>query len=243
MRTLLYIIALLSTACRYTDFSSIEPVPAKPWAATALLADLVPTTVPISGNVVVEGVVVANDSTGNFYKQVILVDRAQSAAIAVGIAYYDSYSQFPENEVVALSLDGLVLCKVDGLLTAGYPPTIPDTIPAPISTFALVARHLHTQGERAALPTIECRFDELTAEMIGRPFLFLDSYFENPYGTYAGEHTLGRIAGAEPDTAATLYTSPYATFAADPLPRTAFDLRAIVMSHKNKIQLKTASKP
>lgn len=240
MRPLLYISLILLAGCRYADFASIDPAPSVAWVISAQLAELSEQPTPIYSSMVVEGVVVANDSTGNFYKQIMVTDRAQSSALAISIGYYDSYSQFPVGQIVAVQLQGLVLRKVDGLLTAGYPPQVGDTIPAPIATFALVERHIHLQGAYFDLPLAERRFDELRAADIGLPFLFTEVYMQSPLGSYAGERIVCRVPT---DTVAILYTSPYATFANMPVPQSAFDMRAVVTSFKNKIQLKILQSP
>lgn len=239
MRRLICLSLILLVGCRYADFSPIDPAPIEVWQPNVCLEDLEPIDTPIDQDFIVEGVVVANDSTGNFYKQIIIVDRHQSAALAVGIGYYDSFSQFPEGSVVALRLEGLVLKKVDGLLTAGYPSIAPDTLPTPISSVALALHHLNLQGERVVLPDVERRFDELRSSDIGRQFVFTEVYFDSPVGVYAGEHVLRRVPR---DTSTVLYTSPYATFASDAVPSSVFDLKAIVMSHQGKLQLKTRNK-
>lgn len=239
MRRLFCLSLLLLMGCRYAHFAPIDDQPTKVWVPNAEIGELSQVVSPIRQSLIVQGVVVANDSTGNFYKQIILVDRHQSASLAVSIGYYDSFSQFSQGSVVAVELEGLILSKVDGLLTAGYPPIAPDTIPAPISSVSLALRHLNFQGERIVLPDVERRFDQIELSDIGLPFLFTQAYFQTALGTYAGEHIVCRVPR---DTLIRLYTSPYASFASDPVPSSVFDLRAIVMSHKGEIQLKIRNK-
>src|ERR1044071_3449522 len=47
---------------------------------------------------ILEGVVVANDSSGNFYKQIIIEDT--SAGIAINIDDYNLYTSYPEGRQV-----------------------------------------------------------------------------------------------------------------------------------------------
>jgi hypothetical protein len=74
----------------------------------------------ITTDVIIEGVVTANDSSGNFYKQIILQDS--TGGIAVNIDDYNLYSSFPIGRKVYVKLDGLFINDDGGLMYIGTSP-------------------------------------------------------------------------------------------------------------------------
>ena len=74
----------------------------------------------ITADAIIEGVVIANDSSGNFYKQIILQDS--SGGIAVNIDDYNLYSSFPIGRKVYVKLNGLFINDDGGLMYIGTSP-------------------------------------------------------------------------------------------------------------------------
>src|SRR5205085_5879725 len=66
---------------------------------------------------IIEGVVVANDSSGNFYKQIIIEDT--SGGIAINIDDYNLYTSYPEGRQVFVKLKGLILYDASKLIELG----------------------------------------------------------------------------------------------------------------------------
>lgn len=71
----------------------------------------------ITNDDIIEGVVVANDSSGNFYKQIIIEDS--SAGIAVNIDDYNLYTSYPEGRTVFIKLKSLILYDDNKLIEVG----------------------------------------------------------------------------------------------------------------------------
>lgn len=69
---------------------------------------------------IISGVVIANDSSGNFYKQVIIEDS--TGGIAVNIDDYNLYASFPIGREVYVKLKGLYLSDNGGLPYIGAAP-------------------------------------------------------------------------------------------------------------------------
>jgi hypothetical protein len=69
---------------------------------------------------IIEGVVIANDSSGNFYKQIILQDS--TGGIAVNIDDYNLYSSFPVGRKVYMKLNSLFINDDGGLMYIGTSP-------------------------------------------------------------------------------------------------------------------------
>lgn len=66
---------------------------------------------------IIEGIVVANDSSGNFYKQIIIEDS--TAGIAVNIDDYNLYTSYPVGRNVFIKLNGLILYDDNKLIEIG----------------------------------------------------------------------------------------------------------------------------
>jgi hypothetical protein len=69
----------------------------------------------------VEGVVISSDEGGNYYQEIVLQDRAESATagIRVLIGSSELYSRYPKGMWVNVKLDGLTLGVENGVLTLG----------------------------------------------------------------------------------------------------------------------------
>lgn len=67
---------------------------------------------------VIEGVVIANDSSGNFYKQIIIQDT--TGGIVVQLDGYDLYTLYPVGRQVFIKVKGLALGDYNNLIQLGY---------------------------------------------------------------------------------------------------------------------------
>jgi hypothetical protein len=71
----------------------------------------------ITTNDIIEGLVTANDSSGNFYKQIIIEDS--TAGIAVNIDDYNLFTSYPVGRNVFIKLNGLILYDDNKLIQIG----------------------------------------------------------------------------------------------------------------------------
>ena len=94
------------------------------WVATNTIAELkalyagVPLV--IQESMILEGVVVADDSSGNFYRALIVQD--QTAGIEVRFAVSDLYNDYPMGRQVFIQCKGLTLSNYNGVLQLGEVP-------------------------------------------------------------------------------------------------------------------------
>ncbi len=94
------------------------------WVATHTIAELkalyagVPLV--IQESMILEGVVVADDSSGNFYRALIVQD--QTAGIEVRFAVSDLYNDYPMGRQVFIQCKGLTLSNYNGVLQLGEVP-------------------------------------------------------------------------------------------------------------------------
>ncbi|MEG2061910.1 MAG: DUF5689 domain-containing protein [Alistipes sp.] len=80
-------------------------------------------TTPISQQIVVRGVVTANDHYGEFYKTLVIEDRSGGLSIALDHPLISD--DFPIGAAVSVQCNGLVLCDYGGKIQLG---TTPDGI-------------------------------------------------------------------------------------------------------------------
>ncbi len=74
----------------------------------------------ITTDMIIAGVVIANDSSGNFYKQIVIQDS--TGGIAVNIDDYNLYASFPIGRKVYVKLKGLYMAENTGLIYVGGSP-------------------------------------------------------------------------------------------------------------------------
>jgi hypothetical protein len=89
------------------------------------------STEAISTDDIIEGVVIANDSSGNFYKQIIIEDS--TAGIAVNIDDYNLYTSYPLGRTVFIKLKGLILYDDNKLIELGGSKDVTGAV-TPIAT-------------------------------------------------------------------------------------------------------------
>ncbi len=80
----------------------------------------------ISTDDIISGVVIANDSSGNFYKQIVIQDS--TGGIAINIDDYNLYASFPIGRRVYVKMKGLYISENSGLLYIGGTPDNGGTV-------------------------------------------------------------------------------------------------------------------
>ena len=118
----LFVIASVITISCNKKFD--EPPPYTPPILTPTLTIAQLKAMHVSGSTetittddIIEGVVIANDSSGNFYKQIIIEDS--TAGIAINIDDYNLYTSYPVGRIVYIKLNGLILYDDNKLIEVG----------------------------------------------------------------------------------------------------------------------------
>ena len=118
----LFAIALVITISCNKKFD--EPPPYTPPILTPTLTIAQLKAKHVSGSTetittddIIQGVVIANDSSGNFYKQIIIEDS--TAGIAINIDDYNLYTSYPVGRNVYIKLNGLILYDDNKLIEIG----------------------------------------------------------------------------------------------------------------------------
>ncbi len=240
MRTsfIIGIVTLLVVGCGYTDFDDIEDsYTSEVWKTnSSLRGGISPTTEPIAYDLIAEGVVATSDSSGNFYKEIIIVDSLgyEGAAIRFTFNFYDVYSLYPCGAVVAFNLKGLVVWYEDGVLTAGY-KVEGDTIPSALPTVSVAKSVLNVQRREAEVFYRPISIDSLTVSMVGTAVELQGCYFTSSLGSMSGEREIAQVGAT---STIDISTSSYAAFADEPVIEGLFSLRGIVTLSSQTLSIK-----
>ncbi len=80
----------------------------------------------LATDMIIAGTVIANDSSGNFYKQIVLQDS--TGGISISIDDYNLYATFPIGRKVYVKLKGLFMSEDAGLIYIGGTPDNGGTV-------------------------------------------------------------------------------------------------------------------
>lgn len=122
--------------------------------------------VPINGDIIIVGVVSANDKSGNLYKELYLQDA--SGAIAVQLDATGLYTNFPVGREMAVLCKGLWLANVNGMLKLCV-RTVANNVP---SVNGIPSALINTYTRRGALnlpvvPKVINNLSELNVDLQG----------------------------------------------------------------------------
>lgn len=232
---------LCLTGCNYGRFGDLKGQDTPALTANTTLASVERfyrdggTDLP--EGTIVGGTVTTSDSSGNFYKMLVIQQDGTPLAVLTGT--YDTYTAYRPGEHVVLLLDGLRLGLRDGMLSVGAPePNFPKGIDYIASDAVL--RRIMTRSTLPAKPvdTLELTVPEVKASHAGRLVRVNGGHF-----TQGGKHTWSGEQTFADDYGNTLkvYTSPYASFADNPLPEGVVELTGIVTVYDDVVQIKVSS--
>ncbi|MCA0933037.1 DUF5689 domain-containing protein [Lutimonas saemankumensis] len=181
----------------------------------------------------VTGFVVSSDESGNFYKTLILQDKAVSPEVALEVkidlrAYFSRYNL---GRKIHLNLKGLSMNKIKGKFIVGYlsgnrVKEIPES---------LIKRHLIRTDETMELQPESIRFEDVTIERTNT-YVFLEdiqiskedlgkSFASEVYDQYNGERIIQQCNNG---VSGKLVTSEYADFSGYATPAGTFSMKAVL---------------
>ena len=211
---MLYIIS----GCVKEDF---DVVPKKAYSvdfeANTSIADLkeyhTGSSVLIDTNIIIKGVVTANDVSGNFYKEIFIQDT--TAALSIRINMTDMFLDYQLGQLIYIKCNGLHLGTYNGVYQLGSGASVDRIEEAFLDNYLF-----KSDGGLAVEPKI-VTIEELNDDDLGI-LIQLDSLqFQNPNQTYADvENQEDRTIVLEDCYGNTLdlRNSGYADFAGDSLP-------------------------
>ncbi len=235
---------LFFAGCYDSDFSTRGEYVTPP-AATATL-DLLRTshtgtTVRIEGDIVVEGVVTANDAGGNFYRTLLFEDATGAAELLVGLNH--TANDYPLGARISLRLRDLAVGMSRGVVQIGVMP-VPGSGYATdyLPSRAMVDRHVTRHSVPVAEVMPRClALSDLTPDLCGR-LVRIDRLRHHPTAPegevesgWGGERCFVDPSGAVIYT----YVSTYADFAVRGLPVGEGSITGILQRDKSgRYQLK-----
>ncbi len=241
MKKLFFVTALLAvvfTSCVDEDFDQPDVIiPDYPGTSNTTIADLKATYPGILDSIetstIIEGIVVANDESGNFYKTIVIQDA--TGGIELKLDRYDMYTSFKVGQRVFVECQGLFLGDYGGLVQLGYIYNsaigrIPDI---------LIDKHVFRDSLPGAAPAAAVvTIPTLTATNLSTLIQLDNVHFVDaglPFSETSG--TTNRTLEDETGNQILVRTSNYASFAADLIPNGKGTVRGILSIFNGDYQL------
>jgi len=188
----------------------------------------------IDTNIIITGIVVANDESGNFYKQLEIQDS--TGGIEVRVNRVKLYTQYKVGQRVYIKCQGLFIGRYHGLPQIGYKyqgsiGMIPD---------AIIDQHIFRDSlPGTPPPPIIKTIPELKYPKYLSRLVQIDSvHFEEAGSVFAESNAAAnRTIKDNLGNTLTLRTSNYANFASDTLPSGKGSIRGILSIYGTTYQL------
>jgi len=186
----------------------------------------------ISEDIIIQGVIIANDESGNLYKTLFIRDN--SAGIEIKIDKTGLYNEYKIGQRVFVKCQGMYIGKYGGMQQLGYMYNnsigrLPDI---------LISKHLYKDSLPGPKPQPQLvSIPEITSQHIGT-LIRLDSvYFETPGLPFAEQTTTNRILKDMSDNSILVRTSNYADFSSNFTPQGIGSIVGILSVFNNDLQL------
>ncbi len=224
-------------SCSYNDITGVELSTKEGLVVNCSLKELCAQQGRITEDLVASGVVLTSDSTGNFFREILVGEftGSDTTIMRLPLYFYDTYSLFPRGAQIAISGSGLFMGVSNNLRTLGYTPLDGSSTPEAIPTPTLALEHIQNTGNKCSITPLSVTIDELSLGYVGRCVVLCDSYFTESLGSYSGEREIAQLGS---QNTINLYTSSYCSFANDSVPYGLFTIEAIVECYNDEIQLK-----
>jgi len=169
----------------------------------------------ITDNIIIQGIVIANDESGNLYKTLFISDN--TAGIEIKLDKPGLYNEFKLGQRIYIKCQGMYIGKYNGMQQLGYKYNgaigrLPDV---------LIASHLFRDSLPGAAPVpVTVTIPGLTTAHLGTLIKLENVYFETPGIPFAETTTTtNRNLKDASDNVILVRTSNYADFAASLLPQ------------------------
>ncbi len=222
-------VAVILSSCVNEDFDQPDVViPTVDFTSNTTIAQLKAsyqgTLDSIAEDTIIQGIVVANDESGNFYKTIVIQDA--TGGIELKIDRYDMYTQFKVGQRIFIKCRGLYLGDYGELVQLGYIyggdiGRIPDI---------LVDDHIFRDSLPGVAPTpINLTIPTLTPDYLSMLIQIDNVHFLEPGLAFSETTgTTNRTIVDENGNQLLLRTSNYASFAADIIPEGVGSIRGIL---------------
>lgn len=196
----------------------------------------------ITDNVVLRGVINATDESGNIYKKMYLQD--ETGGIEISIDATSLYTTFKVGQEVFIECKGLYVGKSYGLTVLGYPFKKDGAYEVGRIPQIIGLSHIFKNGkaDKPILPIVVNSISELKPEMTDQVVTIKKIFFINggtqpfAYKGTSSPSTSQSFVDANGRTGV-VYTSSYARFATDLLPKGQGSITGIISSYNGQWQL------
>ncbi len=197
----------------------------------------------ITQDVIISGIVVANDESGNFYKQLFIQDT--TGAMQIMLDASSLYTSYPVGRRVYVKCKGLALSDYYGNMQLGIRAVVGgvasvQAIPAGLISQYVVGGSLNNPVEPipvniADLGTaLNDRYINALVKLSGYEFVAADtSKIYSDTSSYKSTQNRLISTGCGSSVKPTVRTSAYANFAGQPLPKGNGDITAIYTIYKS----------
>lgn len=195
----------------------------------------------IDDNVIIRGIVNATDVSGNIYKKLYLQD--ETGGIEVSIDATSLYTKYRVGQEIYIECKGLYVGKYGGVLQLGYPYMKNGAEAIGRMPQIVSESHIFLNGaaDKIVTPVSINSISELTADMTDKLITINKVFF-----TDGGRLTFAEKSSQYPTSRefidikgkkGIVYTSSYAKFALDTLPKGQGPVTAILSSYNGQWQL------
>lgn len=241
MKKMFFVAALMAvafTSCVNEDFDKPDVIiPVYEGTSNTTIADLKATYPGLLDSIdtptIIEGVVVANDESGNFYKTIVIQDA--TGGIELKLDRYDMYTSFKVGQRVYIECQGLFLGDYGGLVQLGYIYNgaigrIPDV---------LIDDHIFRDSLPGTAPAATVvTIPTITPANLSTVIQLDNVHFTEPGLAYSETSgTTNRTVADANGNQILLRTSNYASFAAEIIPEGTGSIRGILSIFNGDYQL------
>lgn len=206
----------------------------------------------ITDDVIISGIVVANDKSGNFYKQLFIQDT--TGAIQLLVDAYSLYATYPVGRKVYVKCKGLTLSDANNNMVMGVKAIVAglpsmEGIPGGVLDQYLIGATLNNPVTPITVTladlgtSLNNRYINALVKLEGYEFIPADT--SKPYSdTSAYKSTQNRLIslGCGSSISTVVRTSAYANFAGVPLPKGNGSITAIYTIFKSSPTSSTTTK-
>jgi hypothetical protein len=187
----------------------------------------------IEDDIIIQGIVIANDESGNIYKTMFIRDH--TAAIELKLDQTGLYNEYKLGQRVYIKCQGMYIGKYGGMQQLGYKfNNAIGRLPA-----ILIPQHLYRDSLPGPVPQPEIvTIPGITTAHLGTLIRLDNVYFETPGLTFAETSaTTNRTLKDQADNSIIVRTSNYADFASDLLPAGSGSIVGIISIFNSDLQI------
>ncbi len=237
-KILIFVSIILTVSCIKEDFDTPPiKIPKVDFTSNTTIAELKSLynndLDSITEDIIIQGIIIANDESGNLYKTLFIKDN--SGGIEIKIDKTGLYNEFKLGQRVFIKCQGMYMGKYGKMQQLGYVfnnaiGRLPDV---------LVSKHLYKDSLPGPIPKPQLiSIPEITSANLGTLIRLDDIYFDTPGLPFAEQQTTtNRILKDAADNSIILRTSNYADFATEVLPEGIGSVVGIISVFNNDLQL------